>query len=174
MLTETPLPLPELARFHNQDGAGPLAPETTELAPGLFLNADPNLGLSGSWRSPPGRLLELEARAASRGEWIALHLALPLSGLQDLTYLGYACRAAGPKPWMIRPCLRSGLEDGGFTDTFFGKHILTTERPASHLDALYLDSCPELPLAAPWRELVMFLPCEDFRIYLHHLYIFAL
>lgn len=174
MLTETPLPLPDLARFQSQDRAGALAPDTTELAPGLFLNADPALALSGSWCSPPGRLLELEAAAGGRGDWAALHLSLPLADLQSFTYLGYICRAAGPKPWMIRPCLRSGLEGGGFVDTFFGKHILTTERPFTHMDALYLDSSPELPLTAPWRELVLFLPCEDFQIHLHHLYPFAL
>lgn len=168
------LPLPELTRFHNKDSAGTLTAETTELAPGLFLNADPSLELSGQWRSPPGRLLELQVETTGRGAWMALHVALPVSGLQDITYLGYACRTAGTSPWMIRPCLRSGLEDGSFIDTFFRKHILTTARPVSHLDALYLDSCQELPLTALWRELVFFFPCEDFRIHLHHLYIFAL
>lgn len=169
-----PPQLPDLSLYHDQTGAGPLTAETTELAPGLFLNSDPALGISGRWRSPPGRLVELEATAAGHGNWMALHMALPQTELQDLTYVGYVCRAAGPKPWMIRPCLRSGLEGGGFVDTFFGKHILTTERPFTHMDALYLDSSPELPLTAPWRELVLFLPCEDFQIHLHHLYPFAL
>lgn len=75
------LPLPELSRFHNKDSAGTLTAETTELAPGLFLNADPSLELSGQWRSPPGRLLELQVETTGRGAWMALHVALPVSGL---------------------------------------------------------------------------------------------
>lgn len=162
-----------LAAFTQATADGELAPGRTGFAPGLFLNADPDLGLSGHWRSPRGRFLELKAQTAGPGEWAGLHMALPLPDLKDVSYIGFLCRAAAPEAHMLRICLRSGLADGGFADCFFDKHILTTDRPISHMDALYLDACPDLPLTAPWCELVLFLPCQPFQISLQHLHIFA-
>lgn len=108
------------------------------------------------------------------GDWAGLHIALPRPDLADLTYVGFACRTASPTPLMLRACLRSGLLEGGFVDSFFDKHILTSELPHSHLDMLYLDAQPDLPLVAPWRELVLFLPCRPFRLSLVHLHPLAL
>lgn len=155
------------------NNSGELSSEHTEFAPGLFLNADPGLELSGQWRSPPGRFLELEAQTAGAGDWVGLHVALALPDLSNLSHFGFLCRIAAPETHVLRTCLRSGLADGGFIDCFFDKHILATDRPISHMDALYLDACPELPLTAPWCELVLFLPCQPFQISLQHLHIFA-
>mgnify|MGYP006883403599 FL=1 len=101
-------------------------------------------------------------------------MVLPKLELQDLTYIGLACRLNSPAPLMLRACLRSGLPEGGFTDCFFDKHILSSETAHSHLDALYLDAQPNIPLTAEWRELILFLPCQSCDLNLVHLHPFAL
>lgn len=165
---------PALTEFTDQHHEAPLQPGHQEIAPGIFLNSDPKLGLSGSFQAPAGRLLDLDAQMTGPGDWAGLHIVLPLPDLTDLTYVGFVCRAASPAPLMLRACLRSGLPEQGFVDSFFDKHILTSEQPHSHLDLLFLDAHPELPLTAPWRELVLFLPCQPFTLSLVHLHPFAL
>lgn len=161
--------------FHERIASGVLDGTTVRFAPGVTLHSDPALGLSGRWRSPAGRFLELEATMSGKGVWIALHVALPLSDLTDATHVGLVCRCAAPERHMLRPCLRSGLDDGsGFVDCFFDKHVLTAQRPRSHVDALYLDAATGVPLRAPWRELVLFLPRVSFHLDLHQLYPFVL
>lgn len=136
--------------------------------PGIALHADPALGVSGTWRSPAGRLLELEAAISGPGQWIALHVALDAPDLSRHAWLGFTCRSAAANEVMVRPCLRSGT-DGGFTDRFFDKHILADPEPRCHVDAIHLPTARTLPEAAPWRELVLFLPRESFRWHLHDL-----
>ena len=170
-----PAPLcPGLDTFTASRRNGPLQAARTDLAPGVFLNADPVLQLAGSYSSPAGYFLDLSAAPAGSGSWFGLHVVLQLPPLHDISYLGFACRLAAPEPQMLRASLRSGTEDDGFSDCFFDKHILASERAHSHLDALYLDSRPELPLSAPWHELVLFLPCQAFDLSLMHLHLFAL
>ena len=169
---------PALSAFMDRDTQGPLSPGSIVLAPGLSLHSDPELELAGHYRSPPGRLLELEATPGASGRWFALHLDLPPLALQDLSYFGLVCRSSAPTPFFMRACLRSGLHSGptdeGFRDSFLDKHILPAERAESHVDALYLDSDPELPLTAPWRQLVLFFPCTSFKLNLMHLHPFVL
>ncbi|OED45821.1 hypothetical protein AB838_22130 [Rhodobacteraceae bacterium (ex Bugula neritina AB1)] len=169
----SPALCPGLAGFAADRREGDLTPARTDLAPGIFLNADPALQMAGRYSSAAGAFLDLHTAPAGQGSWFGLHLALELPPLQDLAYLGFACRTAAPEPQILRACLRSGLEDGGFSDCFFDRHILASERAHSHLDALYLDSQPELPLSAPWRELVLFLPSQGFDLSLMHLHLFA-
>jgi len=176
---EGPAPLcPNLQAFTARQQQGDLHSDKLEFAPGFFLDADPKIGVSGSYRSISHRLMELDVQVQAPGDWLALHLALPPLALQDLTYIGLACRLSAPEPLMLRACLRSGLHSSlpqdGFIDCFFDRHILTTKQPHSHLDMLYLDACSELPFDAPWRELVLFLPCQSFRLNLMHLHPFVL
>ncbi|NSY39539.1 hypothetical protein [Leisingera sp. ANG59] len=169
-----PAPLcPGLDTFTASRQDRPLQAARTDLGPGVFLNADPALQLAGSYSSPAGYFLDLSAAPAGSGSWFGLHVVLQLPPLQGIAYLGFACRLASPEPQTLRASLRSGTHDGGFSDCFFDKHILASERAHSHLDALYLDCCPDLPLSAPWRELVLFLPCRDFDLNLMHLHLFA-
>ncbi|MEP1328062.1 hypothetical protein [Pseudophaeobacter sp.] len=164
---------PALTQFTASNQHGELQPVHQEFAPGFFLNSDPKLDVSGSYSSIPGRLLQLEVQPQARGDWLALHLVLPPLALQDLTYIGFAARLSAPTRLMLRACLRSGLPEGGFSDCFFDRHILPTAQPHSHLDMLYLDACSTVPLDAPWRELILFLPCQAFALNLMHLHPFA-
>lgn len=147
--------------------------ERVDFAPGISLIADAPLGVGGSWRSPAGRLLELDISMAGRGDWIALHMALDLPDLADIAFIGFGCTGVGPTQQIIRPCLRSGLDDGGFVDCFLDRHILTRTDAIPHVDALYVPTCRTLPETAPWRELLLFLPTEPLRWHLHDLRIFA-
>lgn len=160
-----------LAALRAARGEGALG-TGVEFAPGIAFHADPGLGLSGRYSSPAGRLLELSARISGVGDWAALHIALDLPDLGGLGWIGFACRTAAPREVMIRPCLRTG-EEGGFADRFFPKHILSGPEVRGHLDAFDLAEVPELPRAAPWRELVLFCPRTDFDWHLHDLRVFA-
>ena len=136
--------------------------------PGIALHADSGLTLGGQYRSPAGRLLELEVEAAGQGQWLGLHIALCAPDLFAATWLTLTCRSAARGAMMIRPCLRSG-QASGFVDCFFDKHILADHTPRAHIDGLHLPSTRAIPDTAPWRELVLFLPRESFTWHLHDL-----
>ncbi|WP_380996007.1 hypothetical protein [Sedimentitalea sp. HM32M-2] len=164
--------VPGLNRLRHGRAAGAIA-DRVDLAPGLALIADPALRATGRWRSPAGRLLELEIETGGRGDWMALHLALATPDLAPAAFFGFACTGLAPQMQLIRACLRSGRADGGFVDCFFDRHILTAPEPAAHVDALHLPTQPEVPEDAPWRELLLFLPPEPVRWHLHDLRVFA-
>jgi hypothetical protein len=144
------------------------------LAPGLTLHSDPAAGITGQWRSPRGRLLELETTVTTPGGWLALHLVFPLRDLAGVVWLGFALRGASDRGVALRACLRSGVP-GGFHDSFFDRHILAQPMETDHHDLIAPDRVPGLPLQAPWREFILFLPPDrDLRLSLHDLRIFAL
>ncbi len=147
--------------------------DTTRFQPGLELHADPALKIGGRVRSPSGRLLELEVTASGTGDWIALHVELTAPDLSEYAFLGFACRHSAPVEQMIRPCLRSGI-DGGFVDCFFDKHLLAMPEPLNHVDALHIQTRRAIPETALWRELVLFLPKQDFHWHLHDLRVFVI
>ena len=86
--------------------------------------------------------------------------------------VGFAARIAAPEILVARACLRSGTEEG-FVDCFFDKHLLFRPEEASHVDALPVHHRADLPLRAPWRELILFLPTDDFRLSLIDLRVFV-
>lgn len=142
----------------------PLFPEgghDLHLPGGLLLNADPGARISGRWSSPPGRLVEIETGVAVPGRWLGLHLPLPPVDLDGALWIVLALRTSAAAAAAIRPCLRSGLPaeaGGGFRDDFFPRAALAQPRESDHLDRIAPDHLPDLPRAAPWRELVLFLP----------------
>ena len=164
-VTPPPSPLDSALRdLESGSDKGRLA-DVTEFAPGIALRADPALGVAGDWRSPAGRLLELDVRPRGTGGWIALHLALgEIAG----DWLGLFCRSAAPEEVLIRVALRSGTAEG-FTDSFLPRHILALPEPMTHADALHLPTTPDLPAEASWRELVIFLPARAFTWQIHDL-----
>ncbi len=150
---------------------GPLGPGT-EILPGLVFHAHAGLGAEGHWRSPPGRLLDLEVTTTGEGPWMALHLSLGAPDLAECGVVGLACRSAAADQLVIRTCLRSGTADG-FEDSFFDKHLLARPEEATYLDALPVHRGERVPLRARWRELVLFLPTRSLRWSLIDLRVFA-
>lgn len=141
--------------------------------PGIDLHADPALDLKGRFRSPEGRILELSAQPAGRGDWCALHLNFPARDLRNYGVMGFALRGAAPQMQVLRACVRSGKEDG-FTDCFFDKHILLRPEESSHVDALPVSGGLALPPEAPWREMILFLPPAAFDLTLVDLRVFLI
>jgi len=143
-----------------------------QLLPGVALHADPALQIGGHYTSPEGRVLEIGATTEAEGGWVALHLSLAGGDYSPYGFIGFACRISAPTPITVQPCLRSGTEDG-FIDCFYNKHVLAMPEEASHLDVLPVQNYPNLPLRAPWRELIFFLPTHSFRWSLLDLRVFV-
>jgi len=149
--------------------------DVTPLTPGLFLRRDPAGAIDGTWCSPARRLLELETRVAQAGDWLGLHLSLPLDDLAGIGWIGLVVRSAADQSLILRPCLRSGLAAGGFHDQFFPRHVLSQPGETDHHDLIAPDRLPDLPIRAPWRELILFLPpAHSIRWALHDLRVFVL
>lgn len=144
-----------------------------EIVPGLTLRPDPYGRTGGRYRSPAGRLLEIEAEVAEPGHWIGLHLALGGGSLASYGVIGLFCRSNADRAMVVRPCLRSGLPDGGGLDCFFPRQIVAHAGASDHLDALVVGRAEPLPLEAPWRELVLFLPTRSFAWGLQDLRVFV-
>lgn len=162
-----------LAAWRSAARSGALS-DTVALTADLTLRADPKLKMHGRYLSPKGALLTLEARMQGKGAWLGLHLSLPTEAcaLPGQT-LGYAARFQSQDTNILRASLRSGQGEG-FVDHFFVKHILTRPDDATIYDAVRFGSHRTLPAAAPWRELVFFLPLTSFQLSLLDLRIVAL
>lgn len=145
--------------------------DTTVLAPGFVLRADPALRITGRFRAPRGRIIELHARMRGEGQWVGLHLELPLQDVSACRVLGFAARISSGTPLMARACLRS-LTGDGFEDHFFARHLLFRPEEAHHADAMPLQHRHRLPAQAPLRELIFFLPLEGFDLSLIDLRVF--
>lgn len=145
----------------------------TRLRPDLSFRVDKAAWLKGRYKSPLGRLLELDVTLKGPPGWVALHLGLPGGDWSGFGMIGLACLTAAPENMIVRPCVRSGTDDG-FVDCFFDKHILSHPEASNHLDAIMIHRRTNLPVDAPWRELVLFLPTDSFRWSLQDLRLFIL
>ena len=161
-----------LAVLREGSAGGEIAGET-ELAPGLTLRPDPYGRTGGRYASPAGRLLEIETEVDEPGHWLGLHLSLGGGSLAPYGAIGFFCRSNAAAAMVVRPCLRSGLPEGGGLDCFFPRHIVAHAGASDHLDALVIGRAEPLPLEAPWRELILFLPTRDFSWGLQDLRVFA-
>ncbi|WP_432257129.1 hypothetical protein [Limimaricola sp. AA108-03] len=174
-MTETPpaaLAQQSLERLRASTASGEIVPEA-EIVPGVRFVPDPDAGMRGRFSSPAGRLLELEITHERPARWCGLHIKLGIEDLFGLGVVGLAARFGAPHALAVAPCLRSGTGTG-FSDCFFQKQVAALPRPLMHLDALETDGRHEtLPSTAPWREIVLFLPTNSFRLDLHDLRIFA-
>ncbi|MFT7058418.1 MAG: hypothetical protein ACJASV_000919 [Pseudorhodobacter sp.] len=132
------------------------------LRAGLQLHVAAEAELTGHLSSPRDRLLELEVQNTRPGAWFGLHLPLDLPDLSDVAWLGFAARSNASQVMALRVCLRSGLgPDHGFQDLFFDRHVLSQAGQSDHLDMIAPNQQPELPLQAPWREMILFLPPDQ-------------
>ena len=145
--------------------------EQVVLLPGLVFEADPKLGIGGTYSSPENRLIEIDAKMAAAGDFTVLHINLSAKDISGQGVVGFALQGTAPEYVSIAACLRSGTDDG-FVDCFFDKHILLQPDPSVHVDAMSLQHRVGIPTTAPWRQIVFFLPTEDFRLSIHDLRLF--
>jgi len=129
-----------------------------DIAPQIWWHMDVEAEVAGTWRSPRGRLLEIETQVTTPGGFLALHLRLPMFDLMGCDWFGFVGRTAAAQATVTRACLRSGRADGSFQDQFFARHILSQSAASDHHDFLVPAQCPDLAPNAPWREFVLFLP----------------
>lgn len=135
-----------------------------EFLPGLVLRTDPSLELTGTAHSPEGTLLAIDAQMKDHhGSWCGLHINLPAKDLTHNGVIGFAARIKASGLNVARACIRSGTDDG-FADCFFDKHLMFRSDEASHIDGMSISCSNDLPLQAPWRELVFFLPTRSFNM----------
>ena len=158
-----------ILRTDTQSGA---LGDVLEFLPGLALHTDPQMNIHGSYASPIGRLLEIKASMDAPGEWCALHISLPVSDLTHYGIVGFSARFSAGSTDVIRACLRSGTGDN-FQDRFFDKHLLLRPEEASHLDALFVHHIDGVPIKSDWRELILFLPVQNFELSLIDLRVFV-
>lgn len=149
----------------------PLAPHDHLLA-GIFLDFDPDAAITAEVESCPGSLLSARFTVEGGARWVALHVQLGETDLSDKMIIGLACRSMAPASTTFRPCLRTLSEDG-FSDTFFRKTAISYAEPSLHLDALQIDSHPELTTPGTPRELIFFFRPETGEIDLQDVRLFT-
>jgi len=159
-----------LAVLRGEIREGELA-DHVHFLPGIDLHADPEMRIAGRYNLTEGRLFDLEVRPGGQGSWCALHLSFPAPDMNGFGALGFALRGAAPEMQILRACIRSGVKRG-FVDCFFDKHILMCPEESSHVDALPVQHRHNLPLQAPWREMILFLPAKAFDLSLIDLRVF--
>lgn len=142
------------------------------LVPGIFFTWDSDSDLRVTGRSQPGRLLDASFTVARPGPWLSLHVSLGPVDLTRAQTIGFICKSSSAYATTFQPCLRSGRAEGGFTDNFFRKRVLTHGQTSLHLDALLLEADPDVPRTAAWRELLLFFRPETSRIDLQDLRLF--
>lgn len=151
--------------------SAPLAPHD-HLVPGIFFDFDPEAKITAMVESRPGSLLSARFTVEGPARWLALHIQLGETDLSDKMLIGMACRSLAPSSTTFRPCLRTPGEEG-FSDTFFRKTAISYAEPSLHLDALQIESHPELAIHAPRRELILFLRPETGEIDLQDIRLFT-
>lgn len=157
------------------DLEGEIGSGTTDLKAGIKLHPDPALQMAGHWSSPEGRIVELRTEPSQQGDWFGLHVPLAAGDLSRHGMIGFACRAAADELLLSRVCIRSGTEvGGGYQDFFFDKHLITELDPGLHLDATLIHGQRDLPVWAPWREMVLFLPTAPMTMSIVDLRVFIL
>jgi hypothetical protein len=151
--------------------ASTLAPHE-HLVPGIFFDFDPEAKISTQVESRPGSLLSAQFTVEGTARWLALHINLSETDLSDKMIIGLACRSMAPGSTTFHPCLRTNGEEG-FSDIFFRKTAISYAEPSLHLDALQIESHPELTIPAPQRELVLFFRPETGEIDLQDIRLFT-
>lgn len=161
-MTEHSLPYlnASLDQLRDSD-SGPAPVDGAHLAPGIFFLRDEEAEMKAEWSSPRGRILDLKTEVARPGRWFGLHVGLPLLDLSDTAYLGFVMRSSALRPVTFGACLRSGLAEGGFVDTFFDRQVLSRIEETDHIAMLPPPRRPQLPAKAEWREFVLFLPTQQ-------------
>lgn len=139
---------------------------------GIFLRCNPDIEVRGHYVSLRDQMFELNVNALAESAWMALHLELPARDLTQSGFVGLTCRCASPVPQIIQPCLRTGTADG-FVDCFFDEHILSRAEAHNHCGGVAIQGHARIPPQAPWREMLLFFPTQNFAWSLLDLRIFV-
>ncbi len=158
-----------LAALRGLDHAG-RAESQRHLVPGIFFSLDPESQNRVDVESHPGDLMTIRIGVDKPGRWLTLNMGVGGADFSVCKIIGFACKSDAPVTATCRVCLRSGIE-GGHHDAFFAKTLVSYPKTSLHLDVLELDTNPDIPARASWRELVIFfepvsqeIVLRDFRL----------
>ncbi len=135
------------------------------LVPGIFFSIDPEARDSVEVACGQGALLSIRLAVEGKGRWLSLNLGLGPVDLSQRQVIGFACKTDANGPVSFRVSVRSGIE-GGFRDAFFPKTVRADTETSVHLDVMEMQDHPNIPVVAPWRELVVFFERQNAEIVL--------
>lgn len=142
------------------------------VSPNVFFVVDPEGQIAGNFETGDGNVLKMSYQIIKPARWIGLHITAGNFDLQGRSILGLIAKSRSDHAVTSRACLRSGYE-GGFTDSFLPKHIVSYAETSTHIDLLQIEKDADLPQAADWRELVFFLPPADTHLAISELKFFV-
>lgn len=146
--------------------------EGAQIAPGARWSVDAEGEVEGRFSCGNGTFLSASYTVRRQPRWLALHLDIGTLDLATAEVAGIICRSQAPEAATIRLCLRSALPGGGFSDAFFGKHVLAARNPATHIDLLRIADQPEIIPGPVKRELILFFQPSSTRYMLGDLRLF--
>jgi hypothetical protein len=143
--------------------------DTQHLVPGVFFSLDPEGKTAVHVDSLPGNLLAMRVEVERPGRWLSLNMGVGDANLAGCRIVSFACKSDARTGTQFRVCLRSGVA-GGYRDAFFPKTVICGAGTSIHMDVLDLTK-HDVPIDAPWREIVIFfepysmaLTLQDFRL----------
>lgn len=143
------------------------------LSRGIRLDLDTANARTLEASSPQGSLLHLKAAEKQSCRWTALHITLGALDLSDVDFFGVVVKSQSHSSSTIsRISLRSGTKNK-FRDCFFGKHLVSTTAPGTHVDMLDLGQANNLPLTSEWRDLIVFFSDRDIDLTLSKIRFFT-
>jgi hypothetical protein len=146
---------------------------TQNLVPGIAFAIDPKSKDTVHIESRPGELMDIRFGIEGPGRWLSLAMTIGKASLAGCKIVGFVCKSDAAVATTFRACIRSGLQTG-HKDVYFNKTIVSYPATSIHLDAMELEANPEIPEAAPWRELVLFFKREPSQLSLRDLRVFII
>lgn len=133
-----------------------------DLGAGIRMDQDPQQERSLQICSPAGSVVHLQATQNSDSRWTALHFKLGGLDLSGIDVLGVVVQSQSRRSTALsRIALRSGNQHQ-FRDFFFEKHLASVQDGGLHIDICRLDDLEhQIPIAAEWRELIIFFPEKE-------------
>jgi len=140
--------------------------------PGVFVSVDSESDTQVQVTSNPGELLTLGLTTTKPGRWLSLNIEMGAFDLTHRDILGFMCKTTAENTLTFRVGLRSGTEQD-FGDAFFGKRVISYNTESTHADLIKLVERDDVPIQAPWRQLVLFFPPDLQRIQITDLALFG-
>lgn len=146
-----------LQSLRAHEACGTIAADRTHILSGISFGYGAGGRLEGTYRSTPSNMLALSLSCGSRRApgWQCLTIALGEMDLRDAAAVGLVARSTAQQSTLSHFTLRSG-RGGDFLDQPFRKSLASFDAPSTHLDVIEMDTAPELPRIAEWRDLILF------------------
>lgn len=148
------------------------------VVPGVWVAADTRAGrFEGAFTAEPGGIARLDMKVPGPGRWLSLNIGLDPAPLAPGTVLGLVAEldADGPpqaESLRIGVAVRSG-HDGGHLDIVSPDLLEAGPEPRVAVALLRATAATARPAPAAWRNLMLHLPQQDFRLRLRDMHLFV-